>query len=155
MSDRYFFSEVIFIMRPQREPTISILFDHFFLLEETDTQIITYIFSTSTQANLVIPDGIKPENLVKVPFSSNSRCGYAGSSPIAPLARTMTSDNGTDSFFLNNHRSSDNGFPVFFLSLIPSPKFCPVRRVLPIITKVYRSKTSLFPSYVLNLSVVI
>jgi len=45
--------------------------------------------------------------------------------------------------------------PVFFLSLIPSPKFCPVRRVLPIITKVYRSKTSLFPSYVLNLSVVI
>ena len=43
MSDRYFFSEVIFIMRPQREPTISILFDHFFLLEETDTQIITYI----------------------------------------------------------------------------------------------------------------
>ena len=54
MSDRYFFSEVIFIMRPQREPTISILFDHFFLLEET-----------STQANLVIPDGIKPENLVK------------------------------------------------------------------------------------------
>ena len=61
MSDRYFFSEVIFIMRPQREPTISILFDHFFLLEETDT----YIFSTSTQANLVIPDGIKPENLVK------------------------------------------------------------------------------------------
>ena len=62
MSDRYFFSEVIFIMRPQREPTISI---HLFLLEETDTQIITYIFSTSTQANLVIPDGIKPENLVK------------------------------------------------------------------------------------------
>ena len=39
MSDRYFFSEVIFIMRPQREPTISILFDHSFLLEETDTQI--------------------------------------------------------------------------------------------------------------------
>ena len=60
MSDRYFFSEVIFIMRPQREPTISILFDHFFLLEETDTQIITYIFSTSTQTNqclfLVIRD---------------------------------------------------------------------------------------------------
>ena len=141
MSDRYFFSEVIFIMRPQREPTIFIPFDHFFLLEETDTQIITYIFSTSSNQS--------------VPFSSNSRCGYAGSSPIAPLARTMTSDNGTDSFFLNNHRSSDNGFPVFFLSLIPSPKFCPVRRVLPIITKVYRSKTSLFPSYVLNLSVVI
>ena len=65
MSDRYFFSEVIFIMRPQREPTIFIPFDHSFLLEETDTQIITYIFSTSTQANLVIPDGIKPENLVK------------------------------------------------------------------------------------------
>lgn len=65
MSDRYFFSEVIFIMRPQREPMIFIPFDHFFLLEETDTQIITYIFSTSTQANLVIPDGIKPENLVK------------------------------------------------------------------------------------------
>ena len=65
MSDRYFFSGVIFIMRPQREPTISILFDHFFLLEENNTQIITYIFSSSTQANLVIPDGIKPENLVK------------------------------------------------------------------------------------------
>ena len=45
MSDRYFFSEVIFIMRPQREPTIFIPFDHFFLLEETDTQIITYIFT--------------------------------------------------------------------------------------------------------------
>ena len=44
MSDRYFFSEVIFIMRPQREPTISILFDHFFLLEETDTQITTAHF---------------------------------------------------------------------------------------------------------------
>ncbi len=65
MSDRYFFSEVIFIMRPQREPTISILFDHFFLLEETDTQIITYIFSTSIQTDLIIPDRSNPENLVK------------------------------------------------------------------------------------------
>lgn len=65
MSDRYFFPGAVFVIRPQREPMISIPFDHSFLLEETDTQIITYIFSTSTQANLVIPDGIKPENLVK------------------------------------------------------------------------------------------
>ena len=39
MSDRYFFSEVIFIMRPQREPTIFIPFDHFFLLEETENLV--------------------------------------------------------------------------------------------------------------------
>ena len=65
MSDRYFFPGAVFVIRPLREPMIFIPFDHSFLLEETDTQIITYIFSTSTQANLVIPDGIKPENLVK------------------------------------------------------------------------------------------
>ena len=44
MSDRYFFSEVIFIMRPQREPTIFIPFDHFFLLEENLVKPISAFF---------------------------------------------------------------------------------------------------------------